>query len=314
MLNSNTIFKLKYLKAKEKIQDFSRSFVARLGGGIKSRQEIRKYNILNILINFLGKVASEDSIENPKSPNKVLLSNITFHPDFQSIADASLSNVQVQNKNLSIVLKVLLSSGQTYIISYVTAKKIKSLLLSSISNNFYNSNLFRNLVCQEIVNNAKPDFKIKFSSDKLEISATKTSKYNGGTIKSNRSNDGFNVINFNSNKKFEYGVSRLDTSNFIISTIVNLNSLFDKIAISLKFKYKEAVKYKALLNVIDIDNNIEQDVMNNNINLLSAQDGNQLLDTQGNVMILNLENNRINNNTINNNTINNNTNVQRQNY
>ena len=309
MLNSNTIFKLKYLKAKEKIQDFSRSFVARLGGGIKSRQEIRKYNILNILINFLGKVASEDSIENAKSPNKVLLSNITFHPDFQLIADSFLSGIEVQNKNLSIVLKVLLSSGQTYIISYVTATKVKNLLLSSISNNFYNSNLFKNLICQEIVKNVKPDFKIKFNSNKLEISAAKTSKYNGGSIISNKSNDGFNIINFNSNKKFEYGVSRLDTSNFILATIVNLNSLFDKIAISLKFKYKEAVKYKALLNVIDIDNNIEQDVMNNNINLLSAQDGNQLLDTQGNVMILNLENNRINNNTINNNT-----NVQRQNY
>jgi hypothetical protein len=289
MLNSNTIFKLKYLKAKEKIQDFSRSFVARLGGGIKSRQEIRKYNILNILINFLGKVASEDSIENAKSPNKVLLSNITFHPDFQLIADSFLSGIEVQNKNLSIVLKVL--------------------LLSSISNNFYNSNLFKNLICQEIVKNVKPDFKIKFNSNKLEISAAKTSKYNGGSIISNKSNDGFNIINFNSNKKFEYGVSRLDTSNFILATIVNLNSLFDKIAISLKFKYKEAVKYKALLNVIDIDNNIEQDLMNNNINLLSSQDGNQLVDSDGNVIIINLENNIINNNTINNNT-----NVQRQNY
>ena len=79
MLSSNTIFILKYRKAKEQVRAFSTSFVGKLGAGIKSMQSIRKYNVLNILLRYLKQVSVQETIQLPKEPTPVTLTNIVFN-------------------------------------------------------------------------------------------------------------------------------------------------------------------------------------------------------------------------------------------
>jgi len=298
MLNSNTIFILKYRTAKEKIEKFSSSFIGKLGGGIKSRQSIRKYNILNILIRFLQNVSSDTILFQAKEPTPITITDITLHSDF-SLLGTSGQLFNTQNKNLSIVLKVLLPTGQKEIVSVVTQKQVHSLLLQSL--NYFVSggpqfsiSVFKNLVLTALQNNSTKHFSISVQSNStgLTIRAPKTAKYNGSRILSNRHNDSAPMMSFNSSSNFEFGVSKDNVSNNSLFTIVNLNSIFDKIAIVLKFKYKKAVKYQSILNSSDSE---AEEILQEDSMGLVVNSSTILLDSNGDALNLNGNNNQIQN-------------------
>jgi len=298
MLSSNTIFILKYRKAKEQVRAFSRSFVGKLGAGIKSLQSIRKYNVLNILLRFLKQVSIQETIQLPKEPTPITLSNIQWNPWVQSSYTGWYliePGIYPLFKNLSIVLKVQLPTGETHIVCSVSNNTIRQLI--SITHqqnpsswpsvwNTWGLEAFKYKLLKEMANTA-PRYGFTISvidNTSLQIHAPMSAEYNGGKIISNVDNDSVPILSFSASNKFEYGVSRLNMANYIMMTTVNLTSIFDKIAIALNFKYKKAIKYQNILNLVGEEDITEIDYTSNQGVSLLLNDGLRLLDNKGNLL------------------------------
>tara|TARA_R110002012_G_scaffold103303_2_gene243210 strand:+ start:8810 stop:9775 length:966 start_codon:yes stop_codon:yes gene_type:complete len=298
MLSSNTIFILKYRKAKEQVRSFSSSFVGKLGAGIKSLQSIRKYNVLNILLRFLKQVSIQETIQLPKEPTPITLSNIEFSPWFSGSYSTWYliePGFYTLFKNLSVVLKVQLPTGETHIVSSVSNSVIKNLI--STTHQQYPASwpstwtaqgyeAFKYKVLQQIVATApRHGFTISIiGSTGLQIHAPISAEYNGGKIISNVDNGSVPILSFSASNKFEYGVSRLNMANYIMMTTVNLTSIFDKIAIALNFKYKKAIKYQNILNLVGEEDITEIDYTSSQGISLLLNDGLRLLDNKGNLL------------------------------
>tara|TARA_X000001388_G_scaffold75560_2_gene70659 strand:+ start:1804 stop:2541 length:738 start_codon:yes stop_codon:yes gene_type:complete len=243
MANTHLSIYKKYIQARYEFTNYTSKFIDNVTAGIKTREEITKYNIVASWLDFI-----QGEIPEP-------INRVSTAPDPISFTIEPF----ISEQDLLVNIFIINTFGIRELIATVG--------LQDLSQDQNQDQANQNIIAQ--INNTNNFSKVTYdtSSSKFTIHFLKGSRYNGGSIVVTNAETTPGVLNI-------FGGSDTITTqiNLTSEELDKINEVLDKIAIDLSFTYSD----KEYMRLIDIEKSLPVNLKDTNNLTLTTEKGSTL--------------------------------------